>query len=65
MMTMSSGQVGLLPQKVTSARCTQSEPGWRKNRRVSTGIVHVVMVDNKHTRTKELQDMISTLASCI
>ena len=59
--TMSGGHVTPLPKKATSASCTQSEPGESLNRRISTGIV--VAVD-KHTRTKEVQDVISTLAVC-
>ena len=61
-MIMSSGQVGLLPKKVTSARNTQSEPGESLNRIISTGIV---VTGDKHTRTKEVLDVIPTLASCI
>ena len=49
-MAMSGGQVGLLPKKVTSARCTQSEPGVRKNLRVSTGMV---VLECKHILTSE------------
>ena len=60
-MTISGGQVIPLPKKVTSARCTQSEPGESVNRRISIGIV--VAVD-KHTRTKEVQDVTSILAVC-
>ena len=44
-MTMSGGQVGLLPQMVTSARYTQSEPGDRENRKVNTGTVVLYMVN--------------------
>ena len=61
-MTISGGHVTPLPKKVTSATCTQSEPGESLNRRISIGIV--VAVD-KHTRTKEVQDVISTLVVCI
>ena len=60
-MTISGGHVAPLPKKVTSARNTQSEPGESLNRRASNGIV--VMLD-KHTRTKEVQDVILTLAFC-
>ena len=58
-MTISSGHVTPLPMKVTSATCTQSEPGESLNRRTSTGIV---VLGDKHTRTKEVQDVILTLA---
>ena len=61
-MIISGGQMTPLPKKVTSARCTQSESGESLNRRISIGIV--VAVD-KHTRTKEVQDVIPTLAICI
>ena len=61
-MTISGGHMIPLPKKVTSAMCTQSEPGESLNRIINTGIV--VAVD-KHTRTKEVQDMISTLTVCI
>ena len=55
-MTMSGGQVELLPQKVTSARCTQSESGERRNRRANCGIE---VLYGKHTLTncKESQDV--------
>ena len=60
-MTMSDGHVGLLPWKVTSARYTQSESGESLNRRISTGIV---VRGDKHTRTKEVQDVTSILTVC-
>ena len=60
-MTVSGGQVELLPQKVTSARCTQSESRER-NRRPN---VDIVFLTGKHTLTKESQEMmvLSTLTS--
>ena len=60
-MTMSGGQVELLPQKVTSARCTQSESRER-NRRPN---VDIVFLTGKHTLTKESQEMmvLSTLTA--
>ena len=60
-MTISCGHVTPLPKKVTSATCTQLESGESLNRRISIGIVVAVV---KHTRTKEVQDVISTLAVC-
>ena len=48
-----------LPQKVTSARCTQSEPRARMNCRVSPRILPVL--DSKLTRTRELQELLMEL----
>ena len=53
-MTISGGQVGLLPQKITSARCTQSEPGDRENRKVNTG---KEVLYGKHNLTRESQEV--------
>ena len=60
-MTISGGHVIPLPMKVTSATCTQSESGESLNRRISIGIV--VAID-KHTPTKEVQEVTSILVVC-
>ena len=53
-MTMSGGHVGLLPQKVTSAKYTQSETRKRKNRRVN---IRTVVLAAKHNLTGESQEV--------
>ena len=54
-MTISGRQVGLLPQKITSARCTQSEPGGSENRKVNTC---ALVLYGKHNLTRESQEVI-------
>ena len=55
--TMSCEQGDLLPQ-ITSARCTQSESGDRKNCKVNTD---TVVLYGKHNLTKESQEVVMRL----
>ena len=55
---VSGGQARLLPQKDTSPRCTQSEPGDRKNCKVNTG---TVVLYGKHNLTRESQEVVVRL----
>ena len=61
-MTMSAGQVGPLPQKLTSARCTQSESGRGKNRRLIAGRV---VLAGRHTLTSKSQEVMLGLILAI
>ena len=54
-MMVSGGQVLPLPWKVTSARCTQSGSGKRKNSTVS--ISFRIVLAGKHTLTRESQEV--------
>ena len=57
-MTMSIGQVGLPPKKVTSARYTHSLLGKRWNRRVSSDRVVLAGI---HTLTNDPQDVVNVV----